>query len=167
VTTLCRISEHISNHSVNTPLEKPLYTTGNEIQRTAWVKLDAHGMRPMCFLSACIWFRDVTSFSDVSGMVCVRVGTYFYIDASDLLLWLPSRNQTHAPEKRVRRMLCASSLTNGVNDFANCYQVFCGRLRHDCWIYLMDIHQEMKKEEGTLAAISVSLLSQPISHSCL
>jgi len=37
------------------------------------VKLDAHGMRPMRFLSACVWFHDVTSFSDASGMVCVRV----------------------------------------------------------------------------------------------
>jgi len=37
------------------------------------IKLDAHGMRPKRFLSACAWFRDVTSFSDVSGMVCVRV----------------------------------------------------------------------------------------------
>jgi len=27
-----------------------------------WFKLDAHGMRPMRFLSACVWFRDVTSF---------------------------------------------------------------------------------------------------------
>jgi len=51
------------------------------------VKLDAHGMRPMRFLSACVWFHDVTSFSDASGMVCVRVGTCFYIGASGSLLW--------------------------------------------------------------------------------
>jgi len=30
-------------------------------------------MRPMHFLSACVWFRDVTSFSDASDMACVRV----------------------------------------------------------------------------------------------
>jgi len=29
-------------------------------------------MRPVRFLSACVWFRDVTSFSDAPGMVCVR-----------------------------------------------------------------------------------------------
>jgi len=91
------------------------------------IKLDAHGMRPMRFLSACVWFRDVTSFSDASGMVCIRVKTCFYIDASDSLLWLTftrtqtipgasekdvtSRNQTHAPKKRIghTRMPCASS----------------------------------------------------------
>jgi len=39
------------------------------------LKLDVHSMRPLRFLSACVWFRDVTSFSDASGMVCVRVGT--------------------------------------------------------------------------------------------
>ena len=37
------------------------------------IKLDAHGMRPVGFLGACVWFRDVMSFSDASGMVCVRV----------------------------------------------------------------------------------------------
>jgi len=52
------------------------------------LKLDAHGRRPMRFLSACVWFRDVTSFSDASGVVCIQTGTCFYIDASDLLLWL-------------------------------------------------------------------------------
>jgi len=30
-----------------------------------------HG--PVRFSGACVWFRDVTSFSDASGMVCVRV----------------------------------------------------------------------------------------------
>ena len=34
---------------------------------------DAHGMRPVRFFGACVWFRDVTSFSDASDMVCVRV----------------------------------------------------------------------------------------------
>jgi len=59
------------------------------------VKLDEHGMGPMGFLSACVWFRDVTSFSDASGMVCVRVGTCYYIDASDSLPWLTfTRTQT-------------------------------------------------------------------------
>jgi len=69
---------------------------------------------PVRFLSVCVWFRDVTSFSDASGMVCVRVGTCFYIEASDSPLWLTfartqtipdasekdvtSRNQTHAPK---------------------------------------------------------------------
>jgi len=81
----------------------------------------------MHFLNACVWFRDVTSFSDASGMVCVRVGTCFYIDASDSLLWLTFtrtqtipdasekdvtlRSQTHAPKKRAGRLPCASSLT--------------------------------------------------------
>jgi len=36
------------------------------------VKLYAHGMRPVRFLSACLWFRDVKSFSDAFGKVCVR-----------------------------------------------------------------------------------------------
>ena len=45
-------------------------------------------MRSVSFLSACVWFRDVTSFSDASGMVWVRVGTCFCIEASDSLLWL-------------------------------------------------------------------------------
>ena len=30
-------------------------------------------MRPVRFSGACVGFRDVTSFSDASGMVCVRV----------------------------------------------------------------------------------------------
>jgi len=30
-------------------------------------------MRPVRFWGACVWFCDVTSFSDASGMVCVRV----------------------------------------------------------------------------------------------
>jgi len=37
------------------------------------VKLYAHGILPVRFLSACVWFRDVTSFSDASGIVSVRV----------------------------------------------------------------------------------------------
>jgi len=37
------------------------------------LKLDAHGVRTVRFLSACVWFRNVTSFSDASGMVYVRV----------------------------------------------------------------------------------------------
>jgi len=37
------------------------------------LKLYAHGMCPVRFLGAWVWFRDVTSFSDVSGLVCVRV----------------------------------------------------------------------------------------------
>ena len=54
---------------------------------TAWVL--------RVFLSACVWFRDATSISDASGMVCVRVGTCLYIDASDSLLWLTfTRTQT-------------------------------------------------------------------------
>jgi len=93
-------------------LRSKLRTTPKAV---SWAfKLDAHGMRPMRFLSACGWFRDVTSFFDASGMVCGRVGTCFYIDASDSLLWLTftrtqtipdasekdvtSRNQTHAPK---------------------------------------------------------------------
>jgi len=49
----------------------------------------------MRFLSACVWFRDVISFSDASGMDCVRVKTCFYIDVSDSLLWLTlTRTQT-------------------------------------------------------------------------
>jgi len=32
------------------------------------IKLYAHGMRPVRFFGACVWFRDVTSFSDASGM---------------------------------------------------------------------------------------------------
>ena len=42
-------------------------------QSTSTLKLYAHGMRPVRFLSACVWFRDITSFSGASGMVCVRV----------------------------------------------------------------------------------------------
>jgi len=37
------------------------------------LKLDAHGMRPVRFLDGCVLFRDVMSYSDASGMVCVRV----------------------------------------------------------------------------------------------
>jgi len=37
------------------------------------LKLYAHSMRPVRFLSVCVWFRDVTSFFDASGIVCVRV----------------------------------------------------------------------------------------------
>jgi len=37
------------------------------------IKLYAHGMRPLRFLGACVWFHDVTSFSNASGMVCIRV----------------------------------------------------------------------------------------------
>jgi len=36
------------------------------------IKLDAHSMRPVHFLSACVWFCDIMFFSDASGMVCVR-----------------------------------------------------------------------------------------------
>jgi len=45
---------------------------------TALVKLDSHDMRPLRFLSARVWFRDVKFFSDASGMVCVRVRDRFY-----------------------------------------------------------------------------------------
>jgi len=38
-----------------------------------WLKLYAHGMRPIRFLSASVLFRDVTSFSDAFGTVCIRV----------------------------------------------------------------------------------------------
>jgi len=80
------------------------------------------------FLSACVWFRDVIFFSDAPGMVCVRLGTCFYIDTSDSLLWLTftrsytipdapkkdvtPRNQTHATRQRTGRMPCASSFRN-------------------------------------------------------
>jgi len=37
------------------------------------LKLYAHGMRPVHLLGACVWFRDITSFSDASGIVCVQV----------------------------------------------------------------------------------------------
>jgi len=37
------------------------------------LKLYSHGMRPVRFLSACVWLPDVTSFSDAAGMVCVGV----------------------------------------------------------------------------------------------
>jgi len=40
---------------------------------TLIITLYPHGMRPVRFLSASVWFRDVMSFSDVSGVVCVRV----------------------------------------------------------------------------------------------
>jgi len=43
------------------------------MQLCSSIKLNEHGMRPVRFLGACVWFRDVTSFSDASGMVCVRV----------------------------------------------------------------------------------------------
>jgi len=39
------------------------------------LKLYSHAMRPLRFSGACVWFRDVTSFFDASGMVCVRVET--------------------------------------------------------------------------------------------
>jgi len=48
------------------------YHTTVDYQRKHF-KLYAHGMRPVRFLSACVWFRDVTSSSNVSDMVCVRV----------------------------------------------------------------------------------------------
>jgi len=79
-------------------------------------------MHTIHFLSACVWFRDVTSFSDGSGMVCIREGTRFYIYASDSLLsltfthmkrtWHHEIRRMHPqhPKHRTGRMPCASSL---------------------------------------------------------
>jgi len=30
--------------------------------RNVTIKLNAHGMRPVRFFNACVWFHDVTSF---------------------------------------------------------------------------------------------------------
>ena len=38
------------------------------LQQRFVLKLDAHDMRPVRFLSAWVWFRDVTSFFDASRM---------------------------------------------------------------------------------------------------
>jgi len=48
-------------------------------RNTHTLKLYAHVMRPVRFLVACVWFRDVTSFSDASGMVCVRIEPVFIL----------------------------------------------------------------------------------------
>jgi len=64
------------------------------------LKLYAHGMRPMRFLSECVWFRDVTSFSDSSGMVCVRELTH-QTQCSDSLLLERRPYQMH--QKRTWR----------------------------------------------------------------
>jgi len=91
-----------------------------------WLKLDAHAMCPVRFFSACVWFRDVTSFSDAPGMVCVRVGAcfyrrirltalnHFYSNADHTRRIRKGRDVTKSdasPKKRTRRMPCASSLT--------------------------------------------------------
>ena len=52
----------------------------------ATAKLYAHGMRPLRFSGACVLFRDVTSFFDASGKVCVRVETVSILT-----------HQTHCP----------------------------------------------------------------------
>ena len=39
------------------------------------LKLYAHGMCPLRFSGACVWFCDVTSFFNAPGMVCLRVET--------------------------------------------------------------------------------------------
>jgi len=68
-------------------------------------------MRPVRFLDACVWFRDVTSFSDASGMVCIRVEPVSIMThqtyCSDSLLLERRPYQTH--QKRtwcheIRRM---------------------------------------------------------------
>ena len=58
------------------------------------IMLNAHGMRPVPFLNACLWFRDVTSFLWCVGYGLSSSRTCFYIDASDSLLWLTS-TRTH------------------------------------------------------------------------
>jgi len=65
------------------------------------LKLYAHGLCPLRFLGACVWFRDVTSFSDASGMVCVRVEPVSILT-----------HQTHCPGFRKERWRrhCLSAL---------------------------------------------------------
>jgi len=53
---------------------------------TIAVKLDAHDMCPTHFLSTCVRFRDVTSFTDATGMVC-----------NNYRLWLCSRLFEESP----------------------------------------------------------------------
>jgi len=57
-----------------------------------YLKLYAHGMRPLRFLGACVWFYDVTSFSDASGRGCVRVEPVSILT-----------HQTHCPGFRKER----------------------------------------------------------------
>jgi len=91
------------------------------------VKLYAHGMRPVRFLSACVWFRDVTSFSDASGMVCVWVGPVSILTDqthwSDLLLLRPVTSLDHQGWQRVFRegtkffKLCPTHFSRGTKHF--------------------------------------------------
>jgi len=72
-------------------MQKGLFRTGHAQRRFrpgfTWarrrykqlLKLYAHGMRLVRCLGACVWFCDVTSFSDASGMVCVRVEPVFML----------------------------------------------------------------------------------------
>ena len=95
------------------------------LQSRVGLKLYAHGMRPMRFLSACVWFRDVTSFPDASGGLRLSMNlllfwrirftaltpftrTQIIPDVSEKDV--TSRNQKHASKKRTGRMPCASSL---------------------------------------------------------
>jgi len=73
------------------------------------IKPYVHGMRPMLFLSACVWFRDVTSISDASGVVSVRVEPVLahQTHCSESLLLERRPYQTHQKRTRlheIRRM---------------------------------------------------------------
>ena len=82
----------------------------------------------LCVFSTCAWFRDVTSFSDASGMVWVRVElvsvlTHQTYCSDSLLQTIPdasenvvtSRHQTHAPKNPTGRTPCAYSLESLTN----------------------------------------------------
>ena len=70
-----------------------------------YLKVNAHGMRPVRFLSACVWLRDATSFSDAFGMICVRTEPISILThqtyCSDSLLLERRPYQTH--QKRTWR----------------------------------------------------------------
>ena len=90
-------------------------------------------MRPVRFLGACVWFRDVTSFFDASGMVYVRVKVSQSSESkASIQKQVPtqpqtipdalkkdvtSRNQTHAFRKRIGCMPCAFNLKTQLTAF--------------------------------------------------
>jgi len=66
--------DHLLKQSGRLTIDHPFRVTWS--MSVAWcIKLYAHGMRPLRFSGVCVWFRDVTSFFDTSGMVYVRVET--------------------------------------------------------------------------------------------
>ena len=93
------------------------------------LKLCAHGMLPMRFLSACVWFRDVTSFSDASGMVCVRVEHVSILThqthCSDSILLERRPYQTH--QKRMWRHEIRRMRPTNAQDACRVHPALCNK----------------------------------------